>query len=290
MAYRRGVSRAWLRTRSRSFKRGDGSAIPAAPRALDGKPAPSLPSPRFHHSRLHRLPAIFALMENGANCGSQHMSEALRIFKATVGDTSPLTAHALAALGKRRAPVIRTLGNGQSCLSCASRPQVRASQGPQGAKEALKLLRNALTLEVAKDAFHLETVWDLLNTLKDLQMSEVKAKQEKAEREGGGGREGTSGARLATLQALYGQYLPLVHAARSRLTEAHERDDVGTLAVFFKTAGEVCLLAQEYDEGKASAARHDARAHARAGEGGREGEGEGEKEEGRMRDPRSTRS
>ena len=32
---------------------------------------------------------------------AKHMAEGLRIFKRTVGDDSPLTAHAMASLGAR---------------------------------------------------------------------------------------------------------------------------------------------------------------------------------------------
>ena len=70
------------------------------------------------------------------------MAEALRIFRATVGETSPLTAHAMSAYGR-----------------------VRFAQGPAHNKEAKALLKGALKLEVAKDAFHLESVWEVLNRL-----------------------------------------------------------------------------------------------------------------------------
>ena len=76
------------------------------------------------------------------------MAEALRIFRATVGETSPLTAHAMSAYGR-----------------------VRFAQGPAHNKEAKALLKGALKLEVAKDAFHLESVWEVLNRLKDLHLS-----------------------------------------------------------------------------------------------------------------------
>ena len=33
---------------------------------------------------------------------AKHMSEALRIFRVTVGESSPLTAHAMGSLGKVR--------------------------------------------------------------------------------------------------------------------------------------------------------------------------------------------
>jgi len=137
-----------------------------------------------------------------------------------VGEQSPLTAHALGSCGK-----------------------VRSNMGPAHQKEALALLRHALKLEVAKDAFHLETVWELLTRLKDLHMEEAKQRQARL-------TAGEHGSHLAALHATYSKYLPLVAAARARITPAHERDDVGTLAVFYKAAGELCMLAQDYSQGE----------------------------------------
>jgi len=144
------------------------------------------------------------------------MQEALRIFRATVGETSPLTAHALGSYGK-----------------------LRAKMGPAHQKEALALLRHSLKLEVNKDAFHLETVWELLTKLKDLHMEEAKERQAKLSAD-------KHGSHLAALHATYSRYLPLVAQARKRITPAHEKDDIGTLAVFYKAAGELCMLAQDY--------------------------------------------
>jgi hypothetical protein len=55
--------------------------------------------------------------------------------------------------------------------------KVLSSMGPGFYKESLTLLRNALKLEVAKDAFHLETAWELLTRLKDMHMEEAKDRQ-----------------------------------------------------------------------------------------------------------------
>ena len=46
----------------------------------------------------------------------------------------------------------------------------RAEPHPTSEKPTLKL-------EIGKDAFHLETVWELLSRLKDLQMDEARAAQ-----------------------------------------------------------------------------------------------------------------
>ena len=45
-------------------------------------------------------------------------------------------------------------------------------------KEGIALLKGALKLEVAKDAFHLETVWELFTKLKDLHMEEAKERKQ----------------------------------------------------------------------------------------------------------------
>lgn len=58
------------------------------------------------------------------------------------------------------------------------------------------------------------------------------------------------GSHLAALNATYSKYLPLVAAARARITPKHEKEDVGTLAVFYKTSGEICMLAQDYAQGE----------------------------------------
>jgi hypothetical protein len=58
------------------------------------------------------------------------------------------------------------------------------------------------------------------------------------------------GSHLAALNATYSRYLPLVAAARARITPKHEKEDIGTLAVFYKTAGELCMLAQDYAQGE----------------------------------------
>ena len=147
------------------------------------------------------------------------MAEALRIFRATVGETSPLTAHAMSAYGR-----------------------VRFAQGPAHNKEAKALLKGALKLEVAKDAFHLESVWEVLNRLKDLHMEEAKADADSKPR--------TRDEHLGALRSTYAPYLPLIAAARGRLTAAHEKDELGTLAVFYKTTGEICCLAQAYEDGE----------------------------------------
>lgn len=70
-----------------------------------------------------------------------HFREAAAIFARTVGETSPLLAGALGALGKLR---VR-----QGALADGGRQLVRA-----------------LAIEVAKDAFHPRTVWELLEQLK----------------------------------------------------------------------------------------------------------------------------
>ena len=150
--------------------------------------------------------------------------------------------------------------------------RVRFAQGPAHNKEAKALLKGALKLEVlpnewlerytprdptqssraprfpctsrqvAKDAFHLESVWEVLNRLKDLHMEEAKADADSKPR--------TRDEHLGALRSTYAPYLPLIAAARGRLTAAHEKDELGTLAVFYKTTGEICCLAQAYEDGE----------------------------------------
>ena len=128
---------------------------------------------------------------------AEHMADALAIFRRTVGFDSPLTANAMGCLGK-----------------------VRCELGQM--KEGLKLLKDALRLEIQKDAFHLETVWELLSRLKDLHMDEAKERQASA---------GTKGASpLEALRTIYGQYVTLLEATQScrRCTPASPRRPLPT--------------------------------------------------------------
>ena len=117
----------------------------------------------------------------------------LRIFRHTVGGASPLTAHAMGSLGKLRAAQVIALSECRALACLPVRPT--CAQGSSYRQEALVLLKGALHLEVAnthivfhqipqalsdqvsKDAFHLETVWELLMHLKDLNMAEAKQQQ-----------------------------------------------------------------------------------------------------------------
>ena len=58
------------------------------------------------------------------------------------------------------------------------------------------------------------------------------------------------GDKLTALQQLYSPYMPLVSMARNRLRPEHERDELGTLAVWYKTVGEIAMLAQNYKIGE----------------------------------------
>lgn len=144
-------------------------------------------------------------------------------------------------------------------------------------------LAQALKLEVGVDSFHLQTVWELLQHLKDLGMQGMQYQQQE---QGDGARAASPG--LGGLKATFGSYVPLITLARSapvaqtrasprqaaprlrrcpahhralrliraprggaeRVTAALERDELGTLAVFYKTAGELCCLAQDYAQGE----------------------------------------
>ena len=145
-----------------------------------------------------------------------HMSAALAIFRRTVGYESPLTANAMGALGN-----------------------VKAQLGDR--KEALALLNGALKLEIAKDAFHLETVWELFTKIKDIHLQDATITQEQ-----GNGQTN----HLQALQQLFSPYVPLIEQAQKRIKASHESGELGTLAVWYKTAGEMVMLAQEYTIGK----------------------------------------
>jgi tetratricopeptide (TPR) repeat protein len=153
---------------------------------------------------------------------ASHMSDALAIFRRTVGYDSPLTANAMGSLGK-----------------------VKAAMGL--IKEGIGLLRGAIKLEVAKDAFHLETVWELFCKVKDLHMEEAKSRQEQ---QAAAAAPADRKSSLATLQDMYAPYIPLVKQARARVTKKHEKDELGTLSVFYKTVGEIFMLAQDYAGGE----------------------------------------
>ena len=143
---------------------------------------------------------------------ASHMADALAIFRRTVGYDSPLTANAMGALGK-----------------------VKAQLGEP--KEGLALLKGALKLEIQKDAFHLETVWELFTKLKDFHMEDAKLKS-------------GQGDKLSLLKQMYSPYIPLISMARNRIKPEHERDELGTLAVWYKTVGEIAMLAQDYSTGE----------------------------------------
>jgi tetratricopeptide (TPR) repeat protein len=159
---------------------------------------------------------------NSPDEAASHMSEALRLFRKTCGEDSPLTANAMGCLGK-----------------------LQATRGPSRRREALGLLRGALDREVRKDAFHLDTVWELLSKIKEVQL-ELAA--EKQEREASGPATSRQ-AHLASLEASFSVYLPVIREACARVAPIHASCDPGTLAVFYKTAGELAMLAQDYQLG-----------------------------------------
>ena len=88
-------------------------------------------------------------------------------------------------------------------------------------------------------------MWELLTRLKDVQMDKAREKQEASK------ASGVKGDHLAYLRSIYSQYLPLVQQARKRIGPMHEVKELGTLAVFHKTAGELHMLAQDYEGGEA---------------------------------------
>ena len=83
-------------------------------------------------------------------------------------------------------------------------------------------------------------VWELFTKVKDIHMEEAKAKQDNSKHSN----------HLQQLQLTYSQYIPLINACRQRIKPLHERDELGTLAVLYKTVGEIHLLAQDYKGGE----------------------------------------
>ena len=52
-----------------------------------------------------------------------------------------------------------------------------ARRGSDRRQEALRLFEGALRLEVDKDAFHMSTVWELLNKLRELNVDEARQRE-----------------------------------------------------------------------------------------------------------------
>ncbi|EKX32396.1 hypothetical protein GUITHDRAFT_121447 [Guillardia theta CCMP2712] len=145
-----------------------------------------------------------------------HIRDAVSIFRKTVGDSSPLTANALGVLGR-----------------------ILVAQDRR--EEAEPLLLEALELEACKDAFHPDTVWRLLNQLKELWT------------------EGGSNIGIAALNSKCRRYVPVIERCDVRICElkldqatpvAPFKADLGTIAVIYKTAGELVMLAGLYEQAK----------------------------------------
>ena len=133
-----------------------------------------------------------------------------------VGDTSPLTANAMYSLG-------RTVALG-------------------GLKEGIPLLRGSLASRFQGRLPPRDGVGDLL--LKDVHMDEAPL------REAHPGRANNLAACRRSTRRTWRWC-----ATRKRLTAEHERGELGTLAVWYKTVGEMAMLAQDYKYGEESSTR-----------------------------------
>jgi tetratricopeptide (TPR) repeat protein len=144
-----------------------------------------------------------------------HFRSSLQIFRRTVGAGSPLTASALANLGKL----------------LLERKEYT---------EAQKCLKESLALEVRKDAFHLDTIWEVLDKIKTLHTEVLSSSS-------------SSSGGLAGLAQAFEQYLPLIMEGQARLCNLPpniRKPDEGTVAVWNKTSGEMCVMAGHLKDGK----------------------------------------
>ena len=141
-----------------------------------------------------------------------HIQDALRLFRRCVGDAHPLTANALGHLG-----------------------QVLAKQGKKD--QASPFLREALVLEVHKDAFHTATVFELLSNIKELHTTAGVDKDGKPS--------------LKRLHEAYMPYVPSIEhgvvRARGHLQAGDVQRD-GDVGALFKISSEVLLLAGRGDK------------------------------------------
>ena len=113
--------------------------------------APCMPCMHTMHAHLACAPCMHTMHAPSGVC--MHSAHSLPRapcvrYTVQVGYDSPLTANAMSSLGK-----------------------VKVELG--FVKEGLHLLKGALKLEIAKDAFHLETVWELFSRVKDVHMEQA---------------------------------------------------------------------------------------------------------------------
>eukprot|EP00286_Rhodomonas_abbreviata_P021916 CAMPEP_0181307184 /NCGR_PEP_ID=MMETSP1101-20121128/10732_1 /TAXON_ID=46948 /ORGANISM="Rhodomonas abbreviata, Strain Caron Lab Isolate" /LENGTH=439 /DNA_ID=CAMNT_0023413359 /DNA_START=114 /DNA_END=1433 /DNA_ORIENTATION=+ len=139
--------------------------------------------------------------------GAEHIRDAASIFQKTVGKVSPLYANAIGVLGR-----------------------ILIAQGKRD--EAEPLIHESLDTEANKDAFHPDTIWKLLNTLKELWTENRKP------------------TKLEELHANCRRYVGTIETIWRRIDElkleTDPKSEKGTIAVIFKTAAELLMLAGEY--------------------------------------------
>lgn len=142
---------------------------------------------------------------------AKYMAEAVRVFRKCVGDGNPLTHGALGALG-----------------------DVKIAQ--KKFHEALPLYTEALTGEANKDAFQVDTVFKLLNSIKSILTEHPPPRA-----------QGSAGeSNLSMIGKLFRPYLPVCRRIVNRCKPLVKSHKMGDAAATFKTIGEMYVLAGEY--------------------------------------------
>lgn len=136
------------------------------------------------------------------------LKEVVRLFRKTVGDTSPLTASALASLGK-------------------------VYIAKNDFASAQPLLKEALEGESIKDAFQIDDTFNLVNLIKELHTKPDSSGKAPS---------------LPDLHAAYGQYVPTLEAVVKRCEPFMSGPKMGDVGALFKSIGEMMLLAGKNEE------------------------------------------
>lgn len=138
--------------------------------------------------------------------------EAMRIFKATCGDDTPLTANAVHSLAK----IVK--------------------KDNDRFEECRQLLLESLSAYVSFDTLHvyLNIICEIATAVVRLQVAASKQDQK------------SGGNSLQTLNAVFKPFVAPVLKCRKRIIQNSIDDGQGTVAVFYKTSGEILMLSGMY--------------------------------------------